>query len=99
MRGSHEAAKLRFREFADHTRQEGHTRPHAYRDGERHRTIIYCATCHEEWPFKDVTLREMPYLLDYFRSCGLESLIDPILNFQPLPGAWGKVLLGFLDET
>jgi len=99
MRGIAEVAKERFRDFGLHMsdRLPGCGRPTAYRDHERFRTIIYCA-CNTQWVFKDAALRETPHILDYLKSCGLEQLVDPILNFKPLPGAWGKVLLGFLDE-
>lgn len=92
-------AKQRFRDFGDHVREiRCCSAVKAYRDHVNFRTIVFCP-CDVWWIFTDVALRETPYILDYFSTCGLgEDIVAPILNFRPLPGAWGKVLLGFLGD-
>ncbi len=93
-----EVAKERFRDFGHHVREvRCCSALKAYRDNEGFRTILYCP-CDERWVFTDAAMREAPYILDYLRGCGLEQLVTPVLNHKPAPGAWAKVLLGFLDE-
>lgn len=93
-----DVAKQRFRELGDHVREvRCCTSLKAVRDREHFKTIFSCP-CDEKWVFTDVALREAPYILDYLRLCGLDILVEPILNHRTIPGAWGKVLVGFIDE-
>lgn len=94
-----EVARQRFRDFGDHVRETRCCEAlKAVRDHEGFKTTVYCP-CGNRWIFTDAALREAPFILDYFRTCGLgDQIVEPILNFRPLPGAWGKVLLEFLDE-
>jgi hypothetical protein len=95
-----EIAKHRFRDFGAHVREERCCDAVvAYRDRENYRTVVYCP-CDKHWIFTDAAMREVPYILDYFRTCGLEDkIVEPVLNHRPIPGAWAKVLLGFLEES
>jgi len=100
MKSCGEVAKERFRDFGNHVREARCCAAlNAYRDYEGFRTILYCP-CNEKWIFTDAALREASYILDYFRTCGLEKdIVEPVLNHRPLPGSWSKVLLGFLEES
>jgi hypothetical protein len=93
---SYETARQRFRSLGRHVQETGCCKSlKAYRN--HYRIIVFCP-CGEQWVFSYAALLAAPFIVDYFKQCGLDDLIRPLLDTRPAPGVWSKVLLGFLDD-